>query len=182
MSVLNLSTAYTDRYVNAPKVRAMNAAGNQQLPVPSNPVSEPTTFTDNAKALAAYIPGDILTLYLSATTAIQHWTFHDTPNLKAGDVETSYLMIAFWVCCAFTPVWAAVIGIIAAIGPTYSWKAWLWPAASGTVAFVAYSYAVPGSFLAPKDQNYGITASFAVLFVTPILHVIGLLYTKFVKP
>jgi len=171
VSLATLGSSFADAYVNSPRAKAL-ATPLQPGATPSPTSGSSNALGDTLKSLASYIPSEVLTLYLSASAAIAS---------SASAADNHYQLTAFLVCLALTPIWAFFAVFLAAKGPV-TVPAVSWPMISGTIAFAAYAFAVPTTVPSGPAHDWRLFATIAVLAVTPMLHLGGLIYARLFPP
>lgn len=160
-----------------------NAAAAMPLPVavPSAApaaVAAPIVAAANGpntalQTLTTYIPTEVLTLYVSAIAALGPLTITvDTHVLQVGR------WLPFWCFLGATPfvVWVAFASKIKAAGramPLSPLKWPLWEMAAATVAYVAWTFALPATPFAQESWYSAGLASFLILVVSAGLGMIA---------
>ena len=141
---------------------------------PSGP--GPTNAATNAlQVIAAYIPTEILSLYVACISVLHH-----------GEAVTRGEWIAFWSFLAATPatVWLVFAIKLQAAGrplPLQTSKWPVWEMSAATIAYVAWAYALPGTpFSELKSYSPGI-AGFLVLIVSAVLGLVAQLFQRPLK-
>jgi hypothetical protein len=126
-----------------------------------------TTLT----TITIYIPTEVLTLYVALISALQHEHGADSAARGAD-------WLAFWLFFVFTPltVWLVFAGKLRAAGkrlPLYphTWPAW--EMAGGTIAYVAWAYALPTSPFASFSWYSPAVAGIIVLIASTSLGLVA---------
>ena len=145
--------------VAAPKVSVAPTAG-----------SGPNTAL---QTLTTYIPTEVLTLYVSAIAALGPLTI----NVGTHDLQVGR-WLPFWCFFAATPliVWVAFASKIKAAGrelPLSPSKWPLWEMAAATIAFVAWTFALPATPFAQESWYSAGLASFLILVVSAGLGIVA---------
>lgn len=191
MSVTSLSASFAHLYAprrepvgpSDQQIAALHAEHRVAFLTPP-PSPTPTTATGLGSALnslAAYIPGDVLTFYLGASAAIASAAQASDAKATLPEPYLSYSRVAFFTCLFAAPIWAVIsVALTLPRGTKPPWQAWVWPAVSGTIAFAAYAFAVPATFL--SSDKVSLFATLAVLGVTPLLAIGGRLWVWLVPP
>jgi hypothetical protein len=162
VSIASLSTLYADRYVNLPTLarRPGGAGGAAPQPVPA----------DVLKTLTAYIPSELITVYLAGVAAIHAASALPPEQLHQYDV-------GFFIACLVLSPILGTLGVWVASKSTPTAAAVIFPAAAACIAFVAYAAAIPNGVF-----GISVFGTLAVLVVTPFLHACALAYQRFFPP
>jgi hypothetical protein len=125
------------------------------------------------QTLTTYIPTEVLTLYVSAIAAIGPLTIKiGTRDLQVGR------WLPFWCFFAATPliVWVAFASKIKAAGRTIplhpaQWP--IWEMTAATIAYSAWTFALPATPFAQESWYSSGLASFLILVVSAGLGIIA---------
>jgi hypothetical protein len=144
------------------------------LPATAAPVIAAASGPNTAlQTLTTYIPTEVLTLYVSAIAALGTLTITvGAHNLQVGR------WLPFWCFLGATPltVWIAFASKIKAAGramPLSPSKWPLWEMAAATVAYVAWTFALPATPFAQESWYSAGLASFLILVVSAGLGMIA---------
>jgi hypothetical protein len=157
------------------------AAAGEPLPVAAPPASPsaPSTSTISSgpntalQTLTTYIPTEVLTLYVSALAALGPLTI----KVGARDLQVGR-WLPFWCFLAATPliVWVAFASKIKAAGkaiPLHISKWPLWEMTAATIAYVAWTFALPATPFAQESWYSSGLASFLILVVSAGLGIVA---------
>ena len=152
------------------------AATATPLPTPA-PADVPLTASSSAavassgpstalQTLTTYIPTEVLTLYVSAIAALGPLTV----RVGSRDLDVGR-WLPFWCFLAATPliVWVAFASKIKAAGrplPVHISKWPLWEMTAATVAYAAWTFALPATPFAQESWYSSGLASFLILVVS----------------
>jgi hypothetical protein len=185
MSINSMTNAAIARRPDFPPVNAVprglneiaGAAGANVLAVDAPTAAPPANATATAlNVLFGYIPTEVLTVYLAFVAAIQQTS--DAPTYQ----RTSWIM--FYIFLAATPVvvWVVFAGKLHGAGKPVPVDPALWPLwemTAGTIAYVAWAFALPNS---PFKVLKGYNAAFASIAVLAASTLLGLLAQLFTSP
>lgn len=159
-----------------------NAAAAPPVPIGAPPTVPPAAPPNTAvssgpntalQTLTTYIPTEVLTLYVSAIAALGPLTI----RVGSRDLEVGR-WLPFWCFLAVTPltVWVAFASKIKAAGrpiPLRISKWPLWEMIAATIAYVAWTFALPATPFAQESWYSSGLASFLILVVSAGLGMIA---------
>jgi hypothetical protein len=146
------------------------AAGTQTAAATSAVTTGPNTAL---QTLTTYIPTEVLTLYVSAIAALGPLTIKiGASNLQVGR------WLPFWCFLAATPlvVWVAFASKIKVAGrsiPLHPSKWPLWEMTAATIAYAAWTFALPANPFAQESWYSSGLASFLILVVSAGLGIVA---------
>ena len=146
-------------------------------PKPPSEGPPPSNGATNAlQVIAAYIPTEVLTLYVAFIAAL-----HKEQAVTRGEWTT------FWCFLAATPivVWVVYATKVRAAGRSLPLRPQQWPVwemCAATIAYVAWAYALPGTPFLQFEQAGYYSSSIAGLVVLVVSTVLGLLAPLFQRP
>lgn len=178
MSVSSITNAAIARRTDFPPLGTVPKGLGQIAQVIAGPplggTPSPSTSATNAlQVIAAFIPTEVLTLYVACISAL-----HQANQVTPAE------WIAFWCFLAATPVIVWIVyasKVKAAEKPIpIALKKWpLWEMSAATIAFTAWAYALPGTPFSEFGLYSPALAGFIVLVVSTFL---GLLAPLFQQP
>ena len=183
MSISSMaSVAFVRRVdVNLPTVAPANAAPNSlekiELATAGTPESQ-TAGTTALKAIATYIPTEVLTLYVAVVAAVR--SSNTDPKIE----NFPALWTTFFCFLVATPIvlWLVYAAKCTAAGkpiPVLP-RAWpLWEMFAATLAYVTWAFALPQS---PFQQESWYSAAIAGVIVMIVSTALGLLAPLFSRP
>jgi hypothetical protein len=132
-----------------------------------------STLNTALQMLTNYIPTETLTLYVAVLAALQ-------PSTKAA-------WIIFWCFLIVTPliVWVVYMAKVRTAGkpiPLVPIKWPLWEMAAGTIAYVAWAFALPTTPFASVGWYSSALAGLVVLITAAILGLMAPLFAREMKP
>ena len=135
-------------------------------PAPSSVASVSSGPNTALQTLTTYIPTEVLTLYVSAVAGLGPLTI----KVGSRDLEVGR-WLPFWCFLAATPliVWVAFASKIKAAGkplPFHISKWPVWEMTAATVAYVAWTFALPATPFAQESWYSSGLASFLILVVS----------------
>lgn len=130
------------------------------------------------RTLTTYIPTEILTLYVAVLAALQQST---TASV------TSPSWAVFWGFLIATPIvnWVVYITKVKTAGRPIPWAPWKWPLwemAAGTIAYVAWAFALPPTPFASLAWYSTGLAGIVVLIASTVLGLLAPLFARPLKP
>jgi hypothetical protein len=146
------------------------AAGVPTVAATSAAASGPNTAL---QTLTTYIPTEVLTLYVSAIAALGPLTI----KIGARDLQVGR-WLPFWCFFAATPliVWVAFASKIKAAGrmiPLHPSTWPLWEMTAATIAYAAWTFALPATPFAQESWYSSELASFLILVVSAGLGIVA---------
>lgn len=118
------------------------------------------------KAIASYIPSEVLTVYVGVLAALQN-----------GNKLPPSALTAFWIFVFVTPavVWLVYAAKVRAAGKPLPWALTLWPVwemSAATIAFAAWGIALPDN---PFKESSWYSSALAGILVVIISTALGLI-------
>jgi hypothetical protein len=138
------------------------ASGNPQIPQ--------TEVTAALKAIASYIPSEILTVYVAVLAVLQQ-----ADNRLPSDAAR----LTFWIFLVLTPVVVLLVHaskVVASKNTTNTTpKSWwpVWEMIAATIAFVAWAMVLPDNPFQKEGWYSASVAAIAVLLVSMLLGLIS---------
>lgn len=189
-SLTNVAVARrTDNLGKAPDGTPRTPAEAAQATADDPATQSPATSA--LKAIATYIPTEIITLYVAALAALSG-SNPDAPAAPpdvaqtGGSVAASADLVTFWVFVALTPliVWLVYAAKVRNAGKGLpanpaSWP-W-WEMISATVAFAVWAYAMPNSVFTRFAWYTAALGAVVVLVVSTLLGLIAPLVQRRLK-
>jgi hypothetical protein len=140
---------------------------------------EPDSPVNTAiRTLTTYIPTETLTLYVAVLAALQ-------PSTKAEASSPSWTV--FWCFVIVTPlvIWLVSSTKARSSGKPILWAPWKWPLwemAAGTIAYVAWAFALPTTPFASLAWYSTGLAGVIVLITSTVLGLLAPLFARSINP
>lgn len=158
----------------------------------ADPSETQSPATAALKAIATYIPTEIITLYVAALAALAG----SSPGAPAkvsdvartgGSIAASTDLVAFWVFLVLTPVivWLVYAAKVRNAGKRLPVRVASWPwweMVSSTIAFAAWAYAMPESVFTRFGWYTAAIGALVVLVVSTLLGLVAPLVQRQLKP
>jgi RsiW-degrading membrane proteinase PrsW (M82 family) len=157
-------TAETASPANGPQ-----SLGAMEFATGGTPDSQ-SAVTSGLKVIVAYIPTEVITLYVAVLAAIQH----PLAGLRSNSPELKSMWIAYYVFLACTPlvVWLVYAAKVRAANKNLpvSPRTWpLWEMFAATVAFTAWAFALPNTPFQVESWYSSAIAGVVVLVISTLL-------------
>jgi hypothetical protein len=177
MSIQSLSTLAIARRDDMPS-KAPGTAREVAQTLSATDANTDTTITAALRTVTAYIPTEVLTVYLAvvgalATTGTAGTTLLD-PNMTRW--------VLFWLFVVLTPatVWLTYAAKVQAAGkPLPILRHWpVWEISAATIAFVIWAFTLPGTPFSSLGWYTPSLGSVAILVGSLLMGLVGPLFTQ----
>jgi hypothetical protein len=154
--------------VSIPKIvghELLNALEDAAPVVTSSVAKAAGKATDALQVVAAYIPTEILTLYVAVLAALHQ---------SGQDIRNGWFVFNVFLCATPAVVWLVFAGKIKAANKNIPWKPkqWpLWEMVAAAIAYVAWAFTLPTN---PFTRLSWYSASVAGIVVLTVSIVLGL--------
>jgi hypothetical protein len=174
MSISAATNVAIQRRADSPAANVETLPGLEAAAMPPHESGNAVTFA--LTAIATYIPSEILTLYVAVLAALQ---------MDAGSTPArgDSAWIALWIFFIATPVvvWVLYATKVRAAGKPLPLAAAEWPMwemSSAAIAYLAWSFAMPGTPFALQQWYSAPLAGIVVLVVSAALGLVAPLFTQ----
>ena len=145
----------------------------------SGPTAPDSQTTSALNVIVAYIPTEILTLYVAVVAALDSGSSDLTVQSSTNHIF--WLRIAFWAFLAATPlaVWVLYAVKVTAAGkpiPSFS-QSPMWEMVAGAIAYAAWAFAIPKF---PYNRSSAI-AGIVILVTSTVLGLVAPLFQRPLK-
>lgn len=133
-------------------------------------VTTNSPVTSALSAITAYIPTEVLTLYVAGVAVFL------SPDEASGSPDYANAWRVFWFFLAFTPIvtWLVYAAKARSANLSLGLKTWpYWEMIAGTIGFAVWAAAFPNTPFADRAWYSSPVAGFAVLLVTSLLALIS---------